>query len=213
MSGTEKPVNSDKKEVKNAAPAPATVAGKESKAREYIWMLRPCKKYNVEYVDCKSLKDRFHQYWVEGSFRDCEQWKTDYDNCLKLEESKYEDTSALEALVESEKARIRTRIKNHLANDVWEHRDSPPEDWAKELPAHITQSYEGSFLKYKADEIRSGELSLDNPDEYKEFVFTGKRCTILWKGGQFIRWVLVRIYISISFFTLFSTKIEYKSNI
>lgn len=30
------------------------------------------------------LRGRFHQYYTEGKYRDCEKWRQDYDNCMKF---------------------------------------------------------------------------------------------------------------------------------
>lgn len=44
--------------------------------------------YKEEYKDCKSIKARFHQYFIFGETVDCEQWKIDYDNCNLWSEHK-----------------------------------------------------------------------------------------------------------------------------
>lgn len=59
------------------------------------------------------------------------------------------------AVIESEKNRRNDRLRGHYSNTVWEKRDSPPEDWNKELPewfekerevrGFAIQSYNGMF--------------------------------------------------------------------
>lgn len=80
-------------------------------------------------------------------------------------------------VIESEIIRVRSRLRAHAANDVWEDRECPPADWTKELPSHIQAEYKGTFLQFKADELREGLISLAN--EEKEFIFTGTRCCIV----------------------------------
>ncbi|CAI9741338.1 Hypothetical predicted protein [Octopus vulgaris] len=99
---------------------------------EDIWMLRPCEVYQDEYQECKSMKGRFHQYYVFGQYIDCDKWKTNYENCLKFRHTR--SLEAVEKLLENEKARHEDRIRKAQMNDVWEYRSSPPADWAKPLP-------------------------------------------------------------------------------
>lgn len=49
--------------------------------------------YKDEYKDCKSFKARFHQYFVDGKSAECDQWKTDYENCQLWEDD--QDSNAL----------------------------------------------------------------------------------------------------------------------
>ncbi|CAL1267944.1 unnamed protein product [Larinioides sclopetarius] len=46
------------------------------------WKVRPCEWYKDEYKDCKSMKARFHQYFIYGDTIDCTHWKNDYMNCM-----------------------------------------------------------------------------------------------------------------------------------
>ena len=50
----------------------------------YGWLIKPCEMYKEEYKDCKSIKARFHQYFIFGETLDCEQWKIDYDNLQSM---------------------------------------------------------------------------------------------------------------------------------
>ncbi|XP_055928403.1 uncharacterized protein LOC129959545 isoform X2 [Argiope bruennichi] len=58
------------------------------------WKVRPCEWYKEEYKDCKSIKARFHQYFVYGDTVDCTQWKNDYMNCMHFR--KKHDLESLE---------------------------------------------------------------------------------------------------------------------
>lgn len=71
--------------------------------------IRPCFLYKEEYNDCKSIKGRFHQYFIHGESIDCLQWKRDYDNCSRFEDNK--DLKAAKAVIESEADRRKTRLK------------------------------------------------------------------------------------------------------
>lgn len=42
--------------------------------------------------------------------------------------------SLQQKILDNEKDRRQIRIKNAQANDIWEYRSSPPEDWTKPLP-------------------------------------------------------------------------------
>jgi len=139
----------------------------------FSWMARQCHIYKEEYKDCKSIKSRFHQYFL-GETRDCTQWKTDYDRCLKWE--KDNDMDALERLIDSEKERVRKRLQAHYANDVWERRESPPENWNSDLPEFISKEYKNSYLHVKAEEIRTGEVNMD--DIFADSRQLKKSCTI-----------------------------------
>ncbi|XP_051169831.1 uncharacterized protein LOC127287113 [Leptopilina boulardi] len=118
------------------------------------WMIRPCHQYKDEYLDCTSMKSRFHQYFVFGETIDCSQWRTDYDNCEKWNKSK--NTEAFDAIVTSETERRFKRFKAHYANNVWKKRDKPPEDWSKPLPEWLVKKNENSYLEMKNQQLKSG---------------------------------------------------------
>ncbi|CAG7631507.1 unnamed protein product [Allacma fusca] len=120
----------------------------------YIWMTKPCGFYKEEYKDCKSFKERFNQYFIYGEMQDCAQWNEDYNNCRAWNDAK--DKESLEKLVASEKNRVRTRLQNHYRNNVWENRETPPEDWNKELPPEIMKEYEGSYLLAMKNDLENG---------------------------------------------------------
>ncbi|GLV32461.1 uncharacterized protein CBL_00829 [Carabus blaptoides fortunei] len=119
---------------------------------EYEWMIRPCEMYREEYNDCRSVKGRFHQYFIHGETKDCGQWKKDFDNCSKWKDAN--DLKAANEVLESEKERRKERLKAHYANNVWEKRNQPPEEWSKPLPEWISKDYEHSYLGFKAKEMR-----------------------------------------------------------
>ena len=52
--------------------------------RLYLLQIRPCSLYLDEYKECKSIKGRFHQYYIYGDYQDCTKWKEDFDNCEKM---------------------------------------------------------------------------------------------------------------------------------
>ncbi|XP_076661370.1 synaptic plasticity regulator PANTS [Halictus rubicundus] len=116
----------------------------EEDLRNFEWMVRPCEIYNEEYKDCKSIVARFHQYFVFGKSIDCSQWKTDYNNCYLWE--KYKSEQAYASLIDSEKNRRLRRLRAHYANDIWEKRDAPPENWNAPLPEWLQKKFENSYL-------------------------------------------------------------------
>ncbi|XP_073982971.1 synaptic plasticity regulator PANTS [Rhodnius prolixus] len=118
---------------------------------ENAWMIRPCVLYAEEYKDCKSIRSRFHQRFVYGTFLDCNQWKTDYDNCLKWTEDN--NQKACKDLVESEVLRRIERLKAHNDNDTWEKRTSPPTTWNDPLPEWMEEKLKYSYLKEKSVKV------------------------------------------------------------
>ncbi|XP_076280778.1 synaptic plasticity regulator PANTS [Lasioglossum baleicum] len=112
--------------------------------RNLEWMIRPCEIYNEEHSDCKSIAARFHQYFVFGKSIDCSQWKTDYQNCYRWE--KYKSEQAYESLINSEKKRRLERLRAHYANDTWEKRNAPPENWNAPLPEWLQKKLDTSYL-------------------------------------------------------------------
>lgn len=74
-----------------------------------LLQIRPCFLYKEEYSDCKSMKGRFHQYFIHGESVDCLQWKRDYDNCTRFEEKS--DLKAAHAIIQSEQDRRTARFK------------------------------------------------------------------------------------------------------
>nr|XP_057926392.1 UPF0545 protein C22orf39 homolog [Doryrhamphus excisus] len=95
------------------------------KSGERIWRTpRACSDYWSEYRHCKSLRNRFHQYYTYGTSPSCKQWEEDYYNCTMWEKNK--GTEAKEALLRSEGNRVSEQRK---FTPVWELRQQPPSDW------------------------------------------------------------------------------------
>lgn len=53
------------------------------------------------------------------------------------------------------------RLRPHYSNDIWEKRDSPPEDWNKPLPEYLQKEYETTYLNLKSKEMRGDIESTD----------------------------------------------------
>uniref|UniRef100_A0A8C1KKR5 Synaptic plasticity regulator PANTS n=1 Tax=Cyprinus carpio TaxID=7962 RepID=A0A8C1KKR5_CYPCA len=85
---------------------------------------RSCDVYWCEFKHCKSLFNRFHEYYTYGRAPDCQQWKEDYYTCKEWE--KTHSTHAKESLQESERKRVAEQRK---FTPVWELRQTPPADW------------------------------------------------------------------------------------
>ena len=58
------------------------------------------------------------------------------------------DKEAAERIIAREKERIKTRLRGHVENDVWERRERPPsrEEWNKPLPQYMVDKQEKSYL-------------------------------------------------------------------
>lgn len=121
--------------------------------------VRPCEWYSEEHSDCKSIRGKFHQYFVHGTTLDCSQWQQDYDNCMLWRKKK--DLDALRAVVESEEKRKEERLKASLENNVWEMRTKPPENWNAPVPEWLAKKFEHSYISQvaKRDAESSGKSS------------------------------------------------------
>uniref|UniRef100_A0A1B0BR54 Synaptic plasticity regulator PANTS n=1 Tax=Glossina palpalis gambiensis TaxID=67801 RepID=A0A1B0BR54_9MUSC len=129
------------------------------------WSIRPCSVYKDEYDDCTSIKARFHQYFIHGESIDCTQWHNDFRNCVQYEESKGNDLTAGQAVINSEEERRLIRFKGHYGNTVWKKRKHPPEDWSKPLPDWLEKRYENSYLSLKM-ETESKIPQLEDEKQY-----------------------------------------------
>nr|XP_053656079.1 UPF0545 protein C22orf39 homolog [Cherax quadricarinatus] len=120
------------------------------------WLVRPCERYKEEYKDCRSIKAKFHQYFIHGETKDCSNWQADYDHCLQYR--KYKDLESLTSVIKSEMKRRQERLKGHYTNTVWDKRESPPDDWNKPLPEYLQKTQEGSYLALKSKEQKEGKI-------------------------------------------------------
>ncbi|CAN7984855.1 unnamed protein product, partial [Ixodes hexagonus] len=119
--------------------------------------VRPCEWYLEEYKDCKSIRGRFHQYFIFGSTLDCDNWSKDYTNCLRWRKEK--DIEALRSVVDSEAQRKKERLDGSLQNNVWELRSEPPKDWNKPLPEWMNEKLRNTYLESVAKEPSSDATS------------------------------------------------------
>ncbi|KAK2706774.1 synaptic plasticity regulator PANTS-like [Artemia franciscana] len=109
-------------------------------------------EYKDEYNECRSIRGRFHQYFILGETTDCSKWKEDYANSERWETLK--DTEALEKVMQNERERIRQRLNPHYNNPVWKPRKDTPADWNAPLPDYLTRNHEGSLLKQYSAELK-----------------------------------------------------------
>ncbi|KAL1452098.1 hypothetical protein WDU94_006410, partial [Cyamophila willieti] len=128
-----------------------------------FFQIRPCEIYKRELKGCIGFQGRFYQYFVDGELKDCSEWQRDFANCEKwFEENNYKSA---EAVILNEEARIQKRMTGHYQNNVWEHRESPPEDWNKPLPDWMEKDNENTYLYHRAKEIKTGEEE-KKPDSF-----------------------------------------------
>lgn len=125
-----------------------------------FFQIRPCFLYKEEYNECKSIRGRFHQYFIFGESIDCMSWIRDYDNCVQYEDK--QDLHAGTAIIASEEKRRYDRIKSHYDNDIWKKRNQPPDDWNKPLPEWLQKKIENSYLTIKAKELNEQGLAGDS---------------------------------------------------
>ena len=60
-------------------------------------------------------------------------------------------------IIAREEDRVSSRLRAHLANDVWERRESPPKDWNAPLSDHLADKAEDSYLAQFQRQATSGE--------------------------------------------------------
>lgn len=48
-------------------------------------------------------------------------------------------------------------MKAHYANDVWQKREQPPDDWARPLPEFMQERNKNTYLELKANEMKAEE--------------------------------------------------------
>lgn len=108
--------------------------------------------------------------FIFGNTVDCNHWHEDYTNCLKWKNNKDKKAAVIyivfilylfeliyficfikETLILSEKNKRILRWKSYYDNDVWENRDSPPNNWNVPLPDFIAQRRSNSTLKDSLD--------------------------------------------------------------
>ncbi|XP_042193648.1 UPF0545 protein C22orf39 homolog [Callorhinchus milii] len=93
---------------------------------------RQCDNYQSEWRCCRSLRNLFHHYYAYGEIPSCQQWKSDYMNCVEWE--KHKSQEAKKALLESERKRVKDQKRY---SPVWKLRKNPPADW--HLPLNDSQ--------------------------------------------------------------------------
>jgi hypothetical protein len=84
-----------------------------------------------EYKECRSLKGRFQQYFVNGDILDCSVYDKDLNDCINFECKN--DLESAKRIIENEDKRRDERMQAHNANDVWNKRAHPPDDFNKPL--------------------------------------------------------------------------------
>ncbi|XP_063313108.1 synaptic plasticity regulator PANTS [Pelobates fuscus] len=85
---------------------------------------RDCSDYWIEWKHCRSLSNRFHNYYTHGIAPECQHWKIDYKSCKDWEATA--NNEAKEALRQSENSRLNEK-QSYLP--VWRLRKKPPADW------------------------------------------------------------------------------------
>ncbi|OQV25201.1 hypothetical protein BV898_20133 [Hypsibius exemplaris] len=131
-------------------------------------MIRPCELYKEEYRDCTMVRSRFHQLFTTGVKRDCSQWKTDYENCLLWR--KNADPEAAKKAIQSESRRVAYRIATVMDNEIWQLRDTPPENWNAPLPEaleRLRQSRQKALAKSATQTDTKVTAERLNPDVEK----------------------------------------------
>ena len=79
---------------------------------------------------CSSAYNQFHQYYIFGRFKSCNQIKTNFKNCVRWRTFRSEEAKAnlLEALKKEKTEDMRADGVDDV-KPVWEIRTEPPVDW------------------------------------------------------------------------------------
>ncbi|CAG0884548.1 unnamed protein product, partial [Darwinula stevensoni] len=56
---------------------------REKQLLEKTWMVKPCFVYEEDYRECKRIRGRFQQYYVEGKMKDCSMLFHMQTNCKR----------------------------------------------------------------------------------------------------------------------------------
>merc|ERR1711874_143514 len=114
---------------------------------------------------------------------DCSQWKENFSDCQLWVDNA--DKEAAARVIEREKERLAARLMPHFANDVWEQREGPPEDWDKRLPEYMEERRKDSLLaKYvqyhdRVDKASSSELAIIKAQVATAQAVNATACTIM----------------------------------
>jgi len=126
------------------------------------WLVRKCEDYYDELKECKNMRARFHQHFIYGESLPCDQWETDYKNCMKFRQTRSEELR--DAMIESERVRVFERLSGHLNNDTWKKRKNPPENWNKPLPERLQKRADESRINYLYEEEAKKKLEMEKKE-------------------------------------------------
>lgn len=93
----------------------------EVSKEEDLSYIQPCQLYSRQYHLCTSTAGRTHQYFVEGKYADCREWKNVFGACVRAKE----DQKASAQVIEFEKKLRQQRQLSLLRNDIWSLRSVP----------------------------------------------------------------------------------------
>ena len=143
------------------------------------WMVRNCNSYLEEYRQCRQWRAKFHQYYVYGQVKDCSEWKDNFDDCKSWAEKA--DETAVNRIIEREQRRITERLRGHFENDVWQRRESPPDDWNKPLPDYLADACEESNLREFKEELENWDSNNANESKFIKEIrsFNAKAANVL----------------------------------
>eukprot|EP00095_Tigriopus_kingsejongensis_P011380 maker-scaffold68_size422247-snap-gene-0.10 protein:Tk11380 transcript:maker-scaffold68_size422247-snap-gene-0.10-mRNA-1 annotation:"upf0545 protein c22orf39 homolog" len=142
----------------------------------HSWLLRHCTSYKMEHQHCAKWSTRLHQRFILGEPSSCEDWQSNFMDCARWDQN--QDLEAAARVIEREKSRIGGRMKDHFANDVWEKRTHPPEDWNKPLPPHLAEMAEGSWLQH-CDRGTLNESAVESANSLANRISASLFCSIM----------------------------------
>lgn len=116
-----------------------------SSTKEDANLVRPCERYKEMYSSCRSIRHRFHQYYVYGELLDCKIYSNLYNSCIEFRNKKEE--KCLEPIIEWERNYFYTRMQTVNQNKTWVSRTEPPKDFEAPLPAYLEKLHKDSLFR------------------------------------------------------------------
>lgn len=108
-------------------------------------LVRPCERYKEMYSSCRSVRHRFHQYYVYGELLDCNIYSGLYNSCIDFRNTN--ESKHLDSIIEWERNFFNTRLNTVKQNTTWKPRTEPPKEFDKPLPRHLEKLHKDSLFR------------------------------------------------------------------
>ena len=114
-------------------PAQSNETKPKEEPKQKPFELFECDHYQYELARCGTIRTRITDYYSgSDTQQDCSKYEDLFASCLDWYRSGSQ--AAFKKLYDYESKLVEERKKASEANDVWEKRTAPPEDWNSPLP-------------------------------------------------------------------------------